>query len=122
MRNPQECTVISSAPDYTQAVLNAQNNYWMVNFSSDFIVDDKTDLNVGYYYYRADDYNNYATVGLPYGAGAEEHAVTVGIVRRITENLRLTLKYGFYHYTDDTSGGHNNFDTHLIFASMQYRF
>ena len=108
--------------DYTQAVLNAQNNYWMVNFSSDFIVDDKTDLNVGYYYYRADDYNNYATVGLPYGAGAEEHAVTVGIVRRITENLRLTLKYGFYHYTDDTSGGHNNFDTHLIFASMQYRF
>ena len=94
----------------------------MVNFSSDFVVDDKTDLTVDYYYYRANDYNNNAAVGVPYGAGAEEHAVTAGIVRRITESLRLSLKYGFYHYTDETSGGHNDFDTHLIFASMQYRF
>jgi len=110
------------ASDYTQAILNAQNNYWMVNFSSDFVVDDKTGLNVGYYYYRADNYDNNATVGVPYGAGAEEHAVTAQIVRRITENLRLTLKSSYYHYTDQTSGGNNNFDTFLIFASMQYRF
>jgi hypothetical protein len=110
------------ASDYTQAILNSQNNYWTVNLSSDFVVDDKTDLNVSYYYYEADDYNNNATVGLPYGAGAEEHAVTAEIVRRITENLRLTLKSGYYHYTDYTSGGNNDFDNYLIFASMQYRF
>jgi hypothetical protein len=110
------------ASDYTQAILNAQNNYWTVNFSSDFVVDDKTDLNVSYYYYRADDYNNYAAVGLPYGAGTEEHAVTAEIVKRLTENLRLSLKYGFYHYTDETSGGNNDFDSHLILATMQYRF
>ncbi|MGB7769175.1 MAG: hypothetical protein WBN22_10040 [Verrucomicrobiia bacterium] len=110
------------ASDYTQAILNAQNNYWTVNFSSDFVVDDKTDLNLSYYYYRADDYNNYATAGVPYGAGAEEHAVTAEIVRRITQNLRLTLKSGFYHYTDQASGGNNDFDAYLIFASMQYRF
>ena len=103
-------------------ILAAQNNYWMVNFSSDFVVDDKTDLNVSYYYYQADNYDNNATVGVPYGVGAEEHAVTAEIVRRLTENLRLTLKSGYYHYTDDTSGGHNDFDTFLIFASMQYRF
>ncbi|MGA2684979.1 MAG: hypothetical protein ABSF51_08005 [Verrucomicrobiota bacterium] len=110
------------ASDYTQAILNAQNNYWTVNFSSDFVVDDKTDLNVSYYYYRADDYNNYAAVGLPYGAGTEEHAVTAEIVRRLTENLRVSLKYGFCHYTDETSGGNNDFDSHLILATMQYRF
>jgi hypothetical protein len=110
------------ASDYTQAILNAQNNYWTVNFSSDFVVDDKTDLNVSYYYYRADDYNNNAAVGLPYGAGTEEHAVTAEIVRRLTENLRLSLKYDFYHYTDETSGGNNNFDSHLILATMQFRF
>jgi len=85
-------------------------------------VDDKTDLNVSYYYYQTDNYDNNATVGVPYGAGAEEQAVTAGVVRRITESLRLTLKSGYYHYTDDTSGGHNDFDTFLIFASLQYRF
>ncbi|MGA9780265.1 MAG: hypothetical protein ACLPRE_10070 [Limisphaerales bacterium] len=103
-------------------ILAAQNNYWMVNFTSDFVVDDKTDLNVSYYYYQADNYDNNATVGVPYGAGAEEHAVTAEIVRRLTEKLRLTLKSGYYHYTDDTSGGNNDFDTFLIFASLQYRF
>jgi hypothetical protein len=103
-------------------VLAAQNNYWMVNFSSSFVVDDKTDLNLSYYYYQADNYDNNATAGVPYGVGAEEHAVTAEIVRRITESLRVTLKSGYDHYTDDTSGGNNDFDTYSIFASMQYRF
>ena len=44
------------ASDYTQSILNAQNNYWTVNFNSSFVLDEKTDLNLGYFYYRADDY------------------------------------------------------------------
>ena len=103
-------------------VLAAQNNYWTVNFGSSFVVDDKTDLNLSYNYYRADNYVNNATVGLPYGAGAEEHGVTAEMVRRLTENLRLSLKYGFYRYTDEASGGNNDFTSHLILATMQYRF
>jgi hypothetical protein len=42
--------------DYTQAVLNSQNNYWTVNFNSGFVLDNKTDLNLGYTYYCADNY------------------------------------------------------------------
>lgn len=103
-------------------VLAAQNNYWTVNFGSSFVVDDKTDLNLSYNYYRADNYGNNATVGVPYGAGAEEHGVTAEMVRRLTENLRLSLKYGFYRYTDEASGGNNDFTSHLILATMQYRF
>ena len=44
------------ASDYTQSILNSQNNYWTVNFDSGFVLDEKTDLNLGYFYYRADDY------------------------------------------------------------------
>ena len=40
------------ASDYTRAVLDAQNNYWALNFSSTFVVDDKTDFNLGYLYYH----------------------------------------------------------------------
>ncbi len=74
--------------DYTQAILNSQNNYWTVNFSSDFVVDDKTDLNVNYFYYQADDYQDNSTAGLALGAGAREHGVTATLTRRITRNLR----------------------------------
>jgi hypothetical protein len=108
--------------DYTQAILNAQNNYWTLNFFSGLILDDKTDLNLNYFYYRADDYSNNSNVGVPYGAGAKEHGVTAAIVRRLTRNLRLTLKCGYYRYTDEPSGGNNNYEAYLLFSSLQYRF
>ena len=110
------------ASDYTQAILNAQNNYWTLNFSSGLVLDDKTDLNLRYFYYRADDYSNNSSVGVPYGTGAEEHGITATMMRRLAKNLRLTLKYGFFHYDDETSGGNNNYQAHLVYSSLQYRF
>lgn len=108
--------------DYTQAILNAQNNYWTLNFSSSLVLDNKTDLNLGYFYYQADDYNNNSIAGLPLGAGAEEQSITATISRRLTRQVRLNLKYGYSHYNDWASGGHNNYDAQVVFASLQYRF
>ena len=51
------------ASDVTQAILNARNNYWTLNLSSDLILDDKTDLIASYFYYRADDYQDNSTAG-----------------------------------------------------------
>lgn len=110
------------ASDYTQAILNALNNYWTLNFNSTLVVDNKTDLNLGYTYYRADNYTDNSTVGLPYGSGAEEHGITATVVRRLTEKLRLTLRYGYYHLADEPSGGHNSYEAHVLFSGLQYRF
>jgi len=32
------------------------------------------------------------------------------------------LHYGYYRYRDDPSGGHNNYDAHAVFSSLQFRF
>ena len=58
-------TTKTPTSDYTQAVLNSQNNYWTVNFNSTLVLDDKTDLNLGYFYYRADDGQNNIVGGVP---------------------------------------------------------
>lgn len=110
------------ASDFTQAILDAQNNYWTMNFSTGLVLDDKTDLNVGYFYYQADNYEGGATVGVPFGAGADEHGVTVTVVRRLTKHLRLTVKYGYFDYSDQTSGGNRNYQAHMLFSGLQYRF
>ncbi|HWI58308.1 MAG TPA: hypothetical protein VNZ22_13860, partial [Bacillota bacterium] len=110
------------ASEVTQAILNAQNNYWTLNFSSTFVVNDLTDLNLGYFYYRADNYENNSPAGVPLGAGAEEHGVTAGVVRQISKNMRLSLKYGYFHYTDETYGGNQDFDAHMVYSSLRYRF
>jgi hypothetical protein len=106
---------------YTQAVLDSQNNYWDLSSTAGFIIDDKTDLQAHYFFYRA---NNYEGPGdyVPYGAGAREHGVTLTLTRKLRENLRLTCKYGYYDYTDETFGGHNDYTAHLIYSSLQYRF
>lgn len=110
------------ASQITQAILNSQNNYWTLNFSSDYVLNDKTDLNLSYLYYRADDYVNNSDAGLPLGAGGEEHAVTATLTRRINKHVRLTLRYGFFHYTDQAFGDNRNFDSQMVYSSLQYRF
>ena len=59
---------------------------------------------------------------MPYGAGAEEHGITATIVRRLTERLRLTLRYGYFHLDDEPSGGNNDYEAHVLYSSLQYRF
>jgi hypothetical protein len=63
-----------------------------------------------------------STVGLPYGSGAEEHGITATVVRRISERVRLTVRYGYYHSEDELSGGNNDYEAHVLFSSLQYRF
>jgi outer membrane protein assembly factor BamA len=108
--------------DFTQAILNAQNNYWTLNFSSGFVLNDKTDLNLGYFFYQADNFEDNSSLGLPLGASAEEHGVTATLLRRISKNVRLSLKYGYYHYNDGTFGGHQDYYAHAIYSSLRYRF
>jgi hypothetical protein len=109
--------------DYTQAILNAQNNYWTANCNVGVVLDDKTDLNIGYYYYRAaDGQNGIGSNGLPLGADTLENSLTASLTRRISKNLRWNLRYAFTRYEDFASAGSYNFDAHVIFTSLQYRF
>jgi hypothetical protein len=48
--------------------------------------------------------------------------VTATLIRRISKRVRLTFKYGFYHYSDVSFGGNRDYDAHLVLSTMQYRF
>ncbi|MEW6303982.1 MAG: porin [Verrucomicrobiota bacterium] len=103
-------------------VLDSRNNYWNMSVTVGYALSKKTDVEATYTYYRADNYVDNSALSQPYGAGAEEHGVSVGLVRRFSERLRGKLRYGFFRSRDDTSGGINNFDAHMIYSSMTYLF
>ncbi len=110
------------ASDYTPAILPSQNNYWTLSFTSGFVVDDKTDLKLGFFYYSADDYQNNSIYGVPYGSGEQTYAITATLTRRITKNIRWSLKYGYSQSENPTYGGHQNYTAQMVYSSLQYRF
>ena len=87
----QTTTPGSDFTPQTPALLASQNDYWMLNFSSSLVLNDKTDLNLGYFYYRANDFYNNSAYGVPYGTDAQEHSVSATLIYRIRKNIRLTL-------------------------------
>ncbi len=105
-----------------QLVLDFSNDYWFGNAAITFVADEKTDLNVYYSYYLADNYVDNSQFSQPFGAGAEEHTIGASVTRKISEHMRLKLRYGYFTYHDQTSGGNNDFDGHLIYSSIQYLF
>ena len=84
--------------------MNFRNDYWTVTSGIGYIIDDKTDFYADYYFYCANDYFKNAAVAVPYGMGATEHAVSATVTRKMSKNMRLLLKYGYFNYRDVTSG------------------
>jgi len=113
---------INLDPQTSPTVVNFRNDYWTVTSGIGYVIDDKTDMYADYYFYCANDYFKNAVVAMPYGMGATEHAVSATVTRKLSKNMRLLLKYGYFNYRDVTSGGHNNYQAHSLFSSLQIRF
>jgi hypothetical protein len=109
-------------PNTSPTVLDFRNDYWTASVSVGFVIDDKTDLRAEYSYYRADNYDNNSLVAQPYGMGAKEYTAGASVTRQIAKNVRLKLQYSYFNYRDELSGGHNNYDAHAVFSSLQFRF
>lgn len=108
--------------DITSAVLDARNDYWTASLVAGLALDNKTDLTGSYFFYRADNYVDNSTVGLPFDSGAEEHGFNAALSRQLSSRVRCSLRYAYFTSNDFTAGGHRDFDAHLIQSSLQYRF
>jgi len=127
-------TPVAGSAGVNNIVLNGDNDYWTVNVGAGYAFDDKTDLRVDYTYYLADDFANDAStsatatgtgtgnIGIPYGADTEEHDITATLTHKFNKSLEGSLKYGFSNYRDGTSGGQDNYESQLVYASMKYGF
>ena len=62
------------------------------------------------------------TIHVPYGSSEDTYAITATLTRRITKNIRWSLKYGYSHSENVTYGGHQNYQAQLLYSSLQYRF
>ena len=99
-----------------------ENDYITGTFTTGLALDDRTDLQVQYFYYRADNWFNNALVSQPFGSDAEEHGISATLSRQITDQIRWNMRYGWFKNRDVTSGRHNDYEAHMLYTSVQYLF
>jgi hypothetical protein len=80
-----------------------------------------TDLRASYGYSQADYGQNNAADGLPLGLNFVRHSLSAGITRRWTSRLSTDLRYSFYKYSENGTGGINDYTAHGIFASLSFK-
>ena len=115
-------TPANKAPSPDGLILESENDYWTGTFAVGYAINARTDLDLEYTYYRADNYVDSSATSQPYGAGFTEHRLMATATQRLTENLRCQLRYGFFTNDDETYGGNLDYDAHLVYGSIQYRF
>jgi hypothetical protein len=103
-------------------VRNSDNNYFNGDITAGYVLDDKSDLTLTYFYYRANNYIDNSRYSQPYGADARTHLITAAFSRRVSANLSYTIRYAWGQYRDYESGGNNNFRSHSLYAAVQHRF
>jgi hypothetical protein len=102
--------------------MNSDNNYISASVSAGYAFGKVTDLHVDLNHHRADNYTDNPEVTLPLNAGQEFQSAFLTWVRRHSERVIYTAKYGYARSRDGTFGGLNDFDAHVLYAKVQYKF
>ncbi len=115
-------TPATADPAIANLVPNPKNGYWNTSVLVGYALDNKTDVQAQYLFYKASNFMDNSAFSQPYGESSEEQGVTASVTRQLRKGLRLTLKYGFFRNRDQTSGGLNNYDAHMAASTLQYQF
>ena len=92
---------------------------WIVTGGVRYLIDERTDVH-GSYTLSVADYGQSNLAGLPLGIEYAWHRAALGLGRSFTEQLAGNLRYEYYVYDEDSSGGENDFDGHGVFASVTW--
>jgi len=99
-----------------------RGNLYSVIASASYAVNARTDLEATYAFSKANYDNNNVAGGVPLGLDYDRHALTAGITRKLTERVTANLRYGFYHYSEPSTGGLNDYTAHGVFATVAVKW
>jgi hypothetical protein len=103
-------------------VLNSDNNYINATLGGGYALAKKDDVYFDYSYFEADNFVDNSALSLPFGASQKQKAIYLTWVRRQSDTLIYTIKYGYLTNRDGTWAGRADFDAHMIYAKVQYHF
>jgi mono/diheme cytochrome c family protein len=117
----QPSTSTSAANDFA-AVAVYHGQTYTVLASSTYVLTKNSDWFVSYSFSDADYAQNNFTAGLPMGIEYRQNALQTGLSRHFGKSITAQLKYGFYSYTEPTSGNADNYVAHSVFGTVSFKW
>jgi hypothetical protein len=102
--------------------MHSDNNYASASLGAGYAIGKVTDLFLEANHYRADNTTDNPLVTLPMNAGQKLQSAFLTWVRRHSDRVIYTAKYGYATNRDGTFGGLNDFDAHIFYGKVQYKF
>jgi hypothetical protein len=112
-------TLVTPTLAFTQ---NQDNNYVNASLGGGWVVGKLDDVYFDYSWFKANNFIDRSATLIPFGLDQKTQQASVTWVRKQSENLIYTVKYGYVTNRDGTWAGLNDFDAHLIYAKVQYKF
>jgi hypothetical protein len=108
-------TKTPAAADPTGAIplpgFNSDVDTWL--FGLDYAATDAVSINTTVSYSRADNFNDYVSIGLPLGADYDRVGVTCSIKWSIKKDVSIEPMYEFYHYGPNAQYDGSRYNAHL---------
>ncbi len=108
----------ATAQNGDPSIVPYKGNVYSVIASANYILNKSTDLHAAYSFSHAGYGQNNVADGLPLGLDYTRHGLMVGLTRKLTSYLSSNLRYGFYQYSEPSTGGFNNYTAHGVFATI----
>jgi hypothetical protein len=99
-----------------------KGNVYSITTSTTYALNKDTEFRATYSFSQANYGQNNFVDGLPLGLEYTRHGLMAGVTRRLSANVSSSLRYGFYDYSEPSSGGFNNYTAHGVFASMEVKW
>lgn len=100
---------------------NADNNYWNSSVVTGYVIDKDTDAQIQATYYKSNNYNAALVATDPYGAGARDYSLTVGLKHKFSDRMVGSVKVGYFDGDSTTTGGFANYQGTIGYLSLDYR-
>ncbi|MEX2044027.1 MAG: hypothetical protein WD941_01665 [Opitutus sp.] len=100
---------------------NGDNDYLNLTLGGGYAIGKKDNVQVDVNYFKADNFVS-TTATMPLNSGQDTRAGYLTWVRRQSETLAYTVKYGYITNDDEANRGLNDFNAHVLYAKVQFSF
>jgi hypothetical protein len=115
-------TRTASAVNGDPSIVPYQGDIYSVALSANYTLNPKTDLRLTYAFSQANYTQNNVADGLPLGVDYARNGVMLALTRRFTNRLTASLRYGFFKYSEPSSGGATDYTANGVFLALAMKW